>query len=32
MVAAGAGGEDMGQRTFTDVIGGKTISCFAFGG
>jgi aromatic ring-opening dioxygenase catalytic subunit (LigB family) len=31
MVAAGAGGSDQGRCVFTDAIGGKTISCFAFG-
>lgn len=31
MVAAGAAGTDKGHRTFGDVIGGKAISCFAFG-
>lgn len=31
MVAAGAAGRDVGRRTFADAIGGKAISCFAFG-
>lgn len=31
MVAAGAAGQDRGQRTFSDAIGGKAISCFGFG-
>lgn len=31
MVAAGAGGNDRGQRVFADIIGRKAISCFAFG-
>jgi aromatic ring-opening dioxygenase catalytic subunit (LigB family) len=31
MVAAGAAGADLGQRTFTEVIGGRAYSCFAFG-
>lgn len=31
MVVAGAGGADVGRRVFHDVIGGKTISGFAFG-
>lgn len=31
MVAAGAAGSDGGRVAFTDVIGGKTYSCLAFG-
>jgi len=31
MVAAGAGGDDIGRRVFADSIGGKAISGFAFG-
>lgn len=31
MVTAGAAGDDIGVRDFTDVIGGKTISGFRFG-
>jgi aromatic ring-opening dioxygenase catalytic subunit (LigB family) len=31
MVAAGAGGADRGRRVFSDRIGGKAISGFAFG-
>jgi len=31
MVAAGAAGDDPGQQSFTDVVGGKAYSCFAFG-
>ena len=31
MVAAGAGGEDRGRRTFRDLLGDKAVSCFAFG-
>lgn len=31
MVVAGAGGRDAGRRVFSDTIGGKAISGFAFG-
>ena len=31
MVAAGAGGESIGKRTFSATIGGKAMSCFMFG-
>jgi len=31
MVAAGAAGADRGRRTFAEAIGGKAISCYAFG-
>ncbi|UZD97712.1 dioxygenase [Pseudomonas corrugata] len=31
MVATGAAQDSPGRRTFTDVIGGKTYSCFSFG-
>ena len=31
MVVAGAAGEDRGEHSFRDVIGGKTISAFRFG-
>ena len=32
MVAAGAAGADPGRRTFRDLLGGKAVSCFSFGG
>jgi aromatic ring-opening dioxygenase catalytic subunit (LigB family) len=31
MVAAGAGGEDAGRRIFNGRLGGKAVSCYAFG-
>jgi len=31
MVAAGAAGTDPGRRAFGDLLGGKAVSCFAFG-
>lgn len=31
MVAAGAGGNDIGRRTFSAELGAKAVSCFAFG-
>lgn len=31
MVAAGAGGDDIGHRTFSARLVGKAVSCFAFG-
>jgi hypothetical protein len=32
MVAAGAAGSDPGRRSFRDLLGGKAVSCFSFGG
>lgn len=32
MVAAGAAGSDRGHRSFRDLLGGKAVSCFSFGG
>ena len=32
MVAAGAAGADIGRRSFRDLLGGKAVSCFSFGG
>lgn len=32
MVAAGAAGNDIGRRSFRDLLGGKAVSCFSFGG
>jgi aromatic ring-opening dioxygenase catalytic subunit (LigB family) len=32
MVAAGAAGSDVGHRSFRDLLGGKAVSCFSFGG
>jgi aromatic ring-opening dioxygenase catalytic subunit (LigB family) len=31
MVAAGAAGKDIGRRSWHDQLGGKAVSCFAFG-
>ena len=31
MIAAGAAREDIGRRTFSAKLGGKAVSCFAFG-
>jgi aromatic ring-opening dioxygenase catalytic subunit (LigB family) len=32
MVAAGAGGDDLGKKVFTDHVMGTTVSAFQFGG
>jgi aromatic ring-opening dioxygenase catalytic subunit (LigB family) len=32
MVAAGAAESDTGRRSFRDLLGGKAVSCFSFGG
>jgi aromatic ring-opening dioxygenase catalytic subunit (LigB family) len=31
MVASGAGGADIGRRSFQDEVGGQAVSCFQFG-